>query len=73
LLGLGDPVLDVAAHVLLRIELGLLLQHPDGRAGAELRVTVEVRVEPGHDPQEGRLPRAVIAEHADLGARQERQ
>ncbi len=28
---------------------------------------------PGHDPQQRRLARAVVAEHADLGARQERQ
>ena len=39
-----------------------------GRGGAE-----EVGVEPGHDPQERALARAVAPDHADLGARVERQ
>jgi hypothetical protein len=30
-------------------------------------------VDAGHDPQQGALPRPVRAEHADLGAGQERQ
>ncbi len=33
---LADAVLDVAAHVLGRIELGLLLEEADGRARVQL-------------------------------------
>ena len=70
---LGHALLDVAPHVLGRIELGLLLEQPDRRAGGELRVAAVLGVAPGHDPQQRRLARAVVAEHADLGSRQERQ
>ena len=33
---LADAVLDVAAHVLGRVELGLLLEEADGRARVQL-------------------------------------
>ena len=70
---LGDAVLDVAAHVLGLVERRLLLEQPDGGAGRELGVAAELGVLAGHDPQQRRLARAVEAEHADLGAGQERQ
>ena len=35
--------------------------------------TVDVGVHAGHDPQERALARAVVSDHADLGARQKRQ
>ena len=70
-LGLGDAVLDVAAHVLALVQLGLLLEHADGRAGRERGVAAELLVDPGHDPQQRRLAGAVVAEHADLRAGQE--
>ena len=70
---LGDAVLDVAAHVLALVELRLLLEQADGRAGRELRLAAVLGVAPGHDPQQRRLAGAVEAEHADLGARQEAQ
>ena len=44
-LGLGDALLDVAAHVLGLVELGLLLEQADGRAGRQLRVAVELGVD----------------------------
>ena len=41
---LGDAVLDVAAHVLALVELGLLLEQPDGGAGRELRLAAVLGV-----------------------------
>ena len=70
-LGLGDAVLDVAAHVLGLVQVGFLLEQADGGARRELSLTVELGVEPGHDPQQRRLAGAVVAEHADLGAGEE--
>ena len=42
---LGHAVLDVAAHVLALVELGLLLEQADGRAGRELRVAADLGVD----------------------------
>ena len=70
---LANAVLDVAAHVLGLVELRLLLEQPDGRAGLQLRVAAVAVVDPGHDPQQGRLARAVEAEDADLRAVEEAQ
>ena len=41
---LAHAVLDVAADVLVRVELGLLLQQADGRAGGELGVAAVLGV-----------------------------
>ena len=47
---LGDALLDVAAHVLGGVEVGLLGQQPHGRAGRQDRPRPEKSaVEPGHD------------------------
>ena len=70
---LADAVLDVAAHVLGRIELGLLLEEADGGAGMQLGDAGRRLLEPGHDPHQRRLAGAVRAEHADLRSGQERQ
>ena len=70
---LGDALLDVAAHVLGGVQVGLLRQQADRGPGRQHGVAGEVAVEPGHDPQQGRLARAVRAQDADLGARHERQ
>ena len=70
---LGDAVLDVALDVLGLVEVRLLLEHADGRAGRELGLAAVLLVEAGHDPQQRGLARAVVAEHADLGAGEERQ
>ncbi len=72
-LGLGDAVLDVALDVLALVELRLLLEHPDGRARRERGLAAVLLIDPGHDPQQRRLARAVVAEHADLRARVERE
>ena len=42
---LRDPLLDVALHVLVRIEVGLLREQADGCAGRELSVAVELGVD----------------------------
>ena len=67
----AHAVLDVAAHVLGLVQVRLLLEQPDGRARSELRLAAEVLVDPGHDPQQRGLARAVEAEHADLGPGEE--
>ncbi len=72
-LGRGDALHDVAEHVLLRIELRLLRQEADLGALGRPGLAGEILVEAGHDAQERRLAGAVDAEHADLGAGQERQ
>ncbi len=67
----GDRHLDVAAHVLGRIELGLLREEADLDAGLRSRLALEILVHAGHDPQQRGLARAVETEHADLGAGEE--
>ena len=72
-LGLGDAVLDVAAHVFGGVQLGLLGQVADldTRLGAGL--PEDIGVDAGHDSQQGRFARAIEAQHTDLGARKEGQ
>ena len=70
---LADAVLDVAAHVLGRVELGLLLEEADGGTGMQLGDARRRLLEPRHDPHQRRLAGPVRAEHADLRPRQERQ
>ncbi len=70
-LGLRDAVLDVAPDVLALVQVGLLLEHPDGRPGGERGLAAVLLIDAGHDPQQRRLARAVVAEHADLRARRE--
>ena len=61
------------ANGLARVELRLLWQVADidPRHGAGF--AVKLGVDAGHDAQQGGLTGAVQAEHADLGAREERQ
>ncbi len=54
---LADAVLDVAAHVLARVELRLLLEQPDGRPGASCA-----------SPFEGSSRPAMIRSSVDLPA-----
>ena len=70
---LAEAFLDVAAHVLVRIELGFLRQVADLDAGLRARFAVDLGIEAGHDAHERGLARAIEAEHADLGAREERK
>ena len=68
-----EVVHDFLAHGLLGIELGLLRQvtHLDVRLGT--RLALDVGIETRHDLEQRRFARAVEAEHADLGAWEERQ
>ena len=70
---LAHAVLDVSAHVLGGVELGLLLEKADGRAGVQLGDARRRLLEPCHDPEQRRLAGAVRAEHADLRPGQERE
>ena len=67
----AHAVLDVAAHVLALVQVRLLRQQADGRAGRELRLAAVVLVDAGHDPEQRGLAGAVEPEHADLGAGEE--
>ena len=69
----ADPLLHIAAHGLVGIELRLLLQVADAGALRDPALAGEVGVDAGHDAQQRRLARAVDAEHADLGIRVEGQ
>jgi len=66
-------LLDVAPHVLRGVQLRLLRQEADTVSLREPGVAEVLRVDPGHDPQEGALAGAVRPEHADLRARIEGQ
>ena len=70
---LRDRLLDVAPHVLRRVELGLLRQVADLGAGERPGVAGEIVVHARHDAEQGRLAGAVRAEHADLGTGVERE
>ncbi|OPY17054.1 MAG: hypothetical protein A4E69_00063 [Syntrophus sp. PtaB.Bin138] len=50
------------------IQLRLLLQKPDGISRRGDRLAVELRIDPGQDPQQGTLARPVQSEDADLGS-----
>ena len=68
---IAKSLLDIAAHILLRIELGFLRQVADLDTGLRARFTVDLGVQARHDAHEGRLAGAIEAKHANLGARKE--
>ena len=71
---LAEAVHDVALDVLGLVEVRLLFEQADGRAGGKRCLArLKLGVEAGHDPQQRRLTGAVVAKHADLRARVERQ
>ena len=70
---LGDALHHVLAHRLVGIELRLLRQVADAGALGDEALAGPFCVDAGHDLEQGRLARAVDAEHADLGVRIERQ
>ena len=70
---LGDAVEHVALDVLGLVEVRLLLEQAGLEAGGEAGLARVAVVDAGHDAQQRGLARAVGAEHADLGARVERQ
>ncbi len=63
-----DGRLDVLEDVLGRVEPRVLGQEADSRSVGGKGLAVELGVDARHDPEERRLPRAVQAEDADLGA-----
>ncbi len=66
-----DSGLDVLEDGLGRVEPRVLRQEADARPVGREGLSVELGVDARHDPEEGRLPRAVQAEDADLGAGEE--
>jgi len=64
---------DFLAHGLLGIELRFLRQVADGDIRQMLHLAVVFLVDAGHDLQYGGLARAIEAQEADLGAREEGQ
>ena len=66
-LGAGDAVGDVAEHVLAGVEYGLLGQETDAEAGRDPALARVAVVLAGDDPEQARLARTVVPEHADLG------
>ena len=67
--GLGDALVDVLLDGLGRIELRLLRQVADLEARRRPRLAEELLVDARHDAEQRALAGAVVAEHADLGAR----
>ena len=59
---LADAVLDVAADVLVAVEVGLLGEQAYCGSGRELGAAARRLFEPGHDPEERGLPGAVRPE-----------
>ncbi|MNN36639.1 hypothetical protein D3C81_1505420 [compost metagenome] len=69
----ADRFLDHFTHGLGRVQLRFLWQVTHVDVGHRTGFAVEFLVDARHDPQQGRFTGAVQAEHADLGAREERQ
>src|SRR5438034_6947592 len=69
----SHAMLDVAAHILVGLELRLLRQVADAQAVGGKRLAEEVAVGAGHDAQQRRLAGAIGAEHADLRPVEERE
>jgi hypothetical protein len=69
----ADRLLDHFTHGLGRVQLGLLGKITDVQFRHRAGFTIELGVNPGHDFQQRGLTRTVEAEHADLGARKERE
>ena len=68
-----QPLLHVAAHILVRVELRLLGQIAYLDPRLRPRLPQDIRIDARHDAQQRRLARAVQAQHADLGAGEKRQ
>ena len=70
-LGLGDAVLDVALARPCSRPAGAPARASRRSPPARARLAAVLLIDPGHDPQQRGLARAVVAEHADLRARVE--
>ena len=69
---LAHAVEDVLLDRLRLVELRLLAEIADREPRSQPSFAVVAVIEPGHDPQQARLARAVRTDDADLGARVER-
>ena len=69
----AQAALDCLAHRLLGVEFRLLGQITDLQIGHRPGFALNVGINTGHDFEQGGFTRTVQAEHADLGARKERQ
>ena len=67
--GRQQVLTDRPVEVQLRFLGHITDAHPLGQAGRAVEVLVDAR----HDPQEGRFAGPILADHADLGAVEERQ
>jgi len=66
---LGYAFLNIAAYVLVRVQLRLLWQVTHLDTGLWSRLAIKLGVETGHDAQYGGLTRTVEAQNANLGTR----
>jgi len=66
-LDVADPFERVFKHGLGLVEFRLLGEIADPGALGGIGLTGEFGVHPGHDPQQGRFPRAIDADNADFG------
>ena len=64
-----DALGHVAQDILGGVELWLLGEEPDGEAAGQPGLAAEAVVLPGHDAQDGRLPRTVGSDDTDLRPR----
>jgi hypothetical protein len=69
----ADALFNGFAHGLVGVELRLLRQVADFQVGHGHGLAFDLLVQAGHDLEQGALARAVDAQHADLGAREEGQ
>ena len=69
----ATPSITLPLTSLSRVELGLLAEVADGEPRCQPGVAGVAVVEARHDLEQARLARSVRADHADLGARVERQ
>src|SRR6185437_14913943 len=71
--GAADAFLDGASNVTGGVELRLLGEKAHADAALRARLAVDLLVDAGHDLEQRGLAGAVQAQHADLGARKERE
>ena len=68
LLEVPQPLFDIAAHILVGIELRLLRQIANLDAGLGACFTLDLGIDAGHDAQQRRFTGAVETQHANLCA-----
>ena len=68
---LAEAALDVAAHIQVFVQLGLLRQVADVDIGLGASLAVKFLVSASHDAQQRRLTRPIKSQHTDLCAGEE--